>query len=162
MHREAWKRGLKVLCVVIAGALVGWWFLHPRPSDRELIEELVAEAEHGIEAKSTKEIMECLAPDYQDEEGLSRGDIFRLAWRWERSSARAEIVIEDYQVDIISPRASGDFPVQVLLEEEGQHCPPLRFDLEVEFEKQRRGWHKVWLVKAVNGHGLEKRFEDFL
>jgi hypothetical protein len=160
MHREAWKRALKVLCLVIAGTLVGWWFLHPRPSDMDLVEELVAKAEHGVETKSATEIMECVGPDYQDEEGLSRNDIFRLAWRWARSSTRADVVIEDYQIDIASPKASGDFLVQVLLEEQGQRLPALHFDLEVEFEKQRRGWRKVWLVTAVNGHGLENRAED--
>lgn len=160
MHREAWKRGLKVLCLVVAGALIGWWFLHPRPSDRDMIEELVAKAEHGVETKSATEIMECVAPGYQDDEGLSHNDIFRLAWRWARSSARADVVIEDYRIDIAAPEASGSFLVQVLLEEQGQRLPALRFDLEVEFEKQRRGWRKVWLVKAVNGHGLERKVED--
>jgi len=163
MAREAWKRRLSVLCVVAAGGLLVWWFLHPRISDRALIEQLVAKAEHGIETKSTKEIMDCLAPDYHDEDGLTRTDIFRLAWRWERTSGRADIAIQqDYQLEIKSPRATGNFEVQVLLEAEGESYPPMHLRLGVEFEKVRRGWHKVWLVKAVNGHGVKERFEDFL
>jgi len=162
MRQQARKRALKLLGLVAAGALLGWWFLYPRPSDRFLIEQLIAKAEHGIETKSTKEIMECVSPDYHDQDGLTHTDIYRLAWRWQRTSGRADIAIEDYQLDIKSPNATGDFRVQVLLEAEGESYPPIHLRLSVHFEKRRRGWHRVWAVKAVNGHGVKERFEDFL
>ena len=162
MSRAARKRALTTIALVLAGGCLGWWFLHPRPTDRELIEELVAKAEHGIETKSTTEIMDCVAPDYHDQDGLTRTDIFRLAWRWQRTSGRADIVIEDYQLDITPPIAAGRFEVQFLLEAEGESYPPLHLHLGVDFQKVRRGWRKVWLVKAVNGHGVKERFEDFL
>jgi hypothetical protein len=157
-----WKRGLTVLALVIVGALLGWWLFHPRPSDRELIEDLVAKAEHGVETKSSKEIMECVAPDYRDEGGLTRVDIFRLAWRWQRTSEQADVVIDNYEIEVTPPTATGRFDVQVLLEEQGRQALPLRFHLMVQFEKQRQRWRKVWLVKSVGGHGLEKDLEDLI
>jgi len=162
MAAGGWKRGLKVLLLVLIVASLAWWFFHPRPSDRELILDLVAKAEHGVETKSAKEIMECIAPDYEDEAGLTRLDILRLAWRWQRDPDEAEVVIEEYEIEVISPAARGRFQVEVMFEEDGGQAPPLRFDLAVRFEKQRRRLSRVWLVKSVSGHGIERRFEDFL
>lgn len=103
--------------------------------------------------------MDCVAEDYHDEAGLSRIDILRLAMHWERSSEQVEIVVGEYELDIIAPRAAGRFVAELEFEQAGGHDPPLRVPLVVEFEKQRRGWRKVWLVKSVSGHGLEKGFE---
>lgn len=157
-----WKRWVKALLLVLLLASLGWWLLHPRPSDRELILDLVAKAEHGVETKSAKEIMECVAPDYKDEDGLTRLDILRLALRWQRDPDEAEVVIDDYEIEVMSPRASGRFQVDVLFEEDRGCASPLRFNLAVQFEKQRQRLRKVWLVKSVNGHGIERDFEDFL
>lgn len=145
---------------LVAGAgLVLWWFLHPRPTDEELILGLVTKAEHGIETKDRREIMDCVAEDYHDEAGLSRIDILRLAIHWERSSEQVEIVVGEYELDVEGPRATGRFVAELEFEQAGRHEPPLRLPLVVEFEKQRRRWGRVWLVKSVGGHGLEKGFE---
>ncbi len=150
---------MKSAALVAAAGLLLWWFIHPRRTDEQLILDLVAKAEHGIETKSRSEIMDCVAEDYHDEAGLSRIDILRLAMHWERSSEQVEIVVGEYELDIIAPRAAGRFVAELEFEQAGGHDPPLRVPLVVEFEKQRRGWRKVWLVKSVSGHGLEKGFE---
>jgi hypothetical protein len=162
MGAERWKRTLRIVLPVLVGALLGWWVFRPRVSDEDLILDLVSRIEHGVETKSAKEIMDCVAPDYGDDGGLSRADIFRLAWRWERTSESAEVVIDEYDIDIAPPRATGQFSVRVLFEESGRRAPALRFELDVEFEKRRRRLGKVWLVKSSSGHGIEKGFDNFL
>jgi len=32
----------------------------------------------------------------------------------------------------------------------------------VEFEKERRRWRRVWLVKSVTGHDLESMTQDYM
>lgn len=155
-------RFLKVgLVMVVAGALV-WWAFHPRPSDRQLIAELVARAEHGVETKSVKEIMACVSPDYQDSAGLTRTDIWRLAHHWAGSSQEVDILIESSKVDIASPRAAGEFLVRLAELTRGEYELPGELRLRVSFEKQRRGWRKTWLVTSVEGHGLSEDFEGVL
>jgi hypothetical protein len=155
------RRVLQLTVFLAAAALVAWWLLRPRPTDEELILDLVAKAEHGVETKDKDEIMECVASDYQDDSGLSRVDVLRLALHWERSSEQVEVVIDEYELTIASPTATGYFVVQLEFEQAGRYQPPLRLPLVVEFERQRRGWRKAWVVKSVSGHDIERRFEDF-
>jgi hypothetical protein len=155
------RRALQLTVFLAAAALLAWWLLRPRPTDEELILDLVAKAEHAVETKDKDEILECVASDYQDDSGLSRVDILRLALHWERSSEQVEIIIDEYELDIASPTATGYFVVQLEFQQAGRYQPPLRLPLVVEFEKQRRGWRKVWVVKSVSGHDIERRFEDF-
>jgi hypothetical protein len=162
MGAGRWKRRLKVLIPALIAALLVWWLMRPQVSDEALILGLVEKIEHGVETKSASEIIECVARDYGDEGELSRADIFRLAWRWERTSEQAEVVVGDYELDITPPTASGRFDVTVYFEENGRYSPPLRFEVQAEFGKQRRGLRKVWLVKSSSGHGLEKGFDNFL
>ena len=103
--------------------------------------------------------MECVAKDYQDDSGLSRLDIFRLALHWERSPEQVDIVIDEYELNTNAPSATGRFDVQLDFQEAGRHEPPLRLPLVVEFEKQRQRWRRVWLVKSVSGHGIERNLE---
>lgn len=159
MSVRAGKRILKSAALVAAVGLLLWWFIHPRRTDEELILDLVAKAEHGIETKDRREIMDCVAEDYHDEAGLSRIDILRLAIHWERSSEQVEIAVEEYELDVEAPRATGRFVAELEFEQAGRYDPPLRLPLVVEFEKQRRRWRRVWVVKSVSGHGLEKGFE---
>ena len=149
------------LAIVIAAAFV-WWLFHPRPSDEKLILDLVAKAEQGIETKNTSEIMDCVAKDYRDDSGLSRLDIFRLAMHWQRSSEQVEITINEYDLDVARPLATGRFQVELTFSQGGGVELPQRLNLEVDFQQQRRGWRKVWLVKSVNGHGLGRNFEGLL
>jgi hypothetical protein len=162
MRVGRWKRVLWICVAVIAGVLLAWWMLRPRVSDEELILDLVSRIEHGVETKSANEIMDCVARDYHDEGGLSRADIFRLAWRWERTSEGAEVVVDEYDIDVTPPAARGRFSVRVFFEEGGRRTQPLRFELEVDFEKRRRRLGKVWLVTSASGHGLEKGIDGFL
>ena len=159
MSGRPWRRSLSIIAVIVAAAAASWWLLHPRPTDEDLILALVAKAEHGVETKNRDEIMECVAKDYQESGGLSRADIFRLALHWERSPEQVDIVIDEYELDISAPRATGRFDVQLEFQEAGRHEPPLRLPLVVEFEKQRQRWRRVWLVKSIRGHGIEHNLE---
>jgi hypothetical protein len=162
MGGRGWKRGLRLLLLVAAGVAIGWWFAHPRTTEEELILEVVARAEHGVETKSVQEIMDCIAPDYEDEAGLTRVDVWRLAMRWARSPERADVVIEEYEVTVTPPTATGHFVGRVLVEQEGQYTAPLNLDVRVEFEKQRRRWRKVWLVKSVSEATAAQEYEGYL
>ena len=81
------QRGLKIVVLVLVGTAFGWWLWHPRPTDQELIDELIARAEHGVETKSVDEIMSCLSRDYGGQGDLSREDMWRMAMQWARSSS---------------------------------------------------------------------------
>jgi len=159
MSRRQWRRSLGIIVAIVAAAVASWWFLHPRPTDEELILDLVAKAEHGVETKNRAEIMQCVAKDYQDDSGLSRLDIFRLALHWEKSPEQVAIAIDGFELDVSSPTARGRFEVQLEFYEAGRHEPPLRLPLVVEFEKQRQKWRRVWLVKSVSGHGIGSNVE---
>jgi len=154
------KLGIALLAALVA--VSAWWWLHPRPSNEKLILALVSKAEHGVETKNRQEIMDCVAQDYHDEEGLTRLDIFRLALHWERSSEQVGITVNEYQLDITPPTATGRFEVELAFSQTGESGLPGRLPLVVKFEKQRRGWRKLWLVKSVGGHGLGRNFEELL
>jgi hypothetical protein len=156
-----WKRWLVVVVVVVGGAAT-WWVLAHRRSDRALIDELIAKAEHGVETKSVDEIMGCVAEDYHDELGFNRTDIWRLAQHWIRTPDEADVVVEDYSVDIQPPRATGQLAVNVMMTRDGRQMPPLPLELTVRFEKERRGWRRVWLVESVTGQNLGRVFEDVM
>jgi hypothetical protein len=159
MSGGGWRRSLSIIAVIVVAAAAAWWFYYPRPTDEELILVLVEKAEYGVETKDKAEIMECVAKDYRDDSGLSRLDIFRLALHWERSPEQVDIVIDEYELNISAPRATGRFDVQLEFQEAGRHELPLRLPLVVEFEKQRQRWRRVWLVKSVSGHGIEGNLE---
>lgn len=132
-----------------------WWLLHPRPSNEKLILDLVARAKQGIETKNTNEIMDCVAKDYRDDSGLTRMDIFRLAIHWQRSSEQVEITIIESDLDIAPPLATGRFQVELAFTQGGGE----RLNLEVDFQRERKSWKKVWLVKSVSGHGQTRDLE---
>jgi hypothetical protein len=155
------KQAAAVALIAVAAGAAGWWWLAGRQSDREQLDELVRKAEHGIETKSVNEIMDCVAPDYQDMEGLSRNDIWRRAMQLARSPTQAEIEIESYDLFIASPRARGRFRVGLTLRE-GEEAAHLDMDLGVEFEKRRKGWRRVWQVKSVSGYHPEELWGDYL
>jgi len=152
---------VKVLLALVVLGAGAWWVLRPRPTDRELIERLIAKAEHGVETKSLKEIMGCVASDYHDPAGLSKTDIWRIALQWVRSSEQVDVVIEDYALDLHPPTAIGRFDLR-LIAEQGLLGIPATMQLTVEFAKERRRLSGVWLVRSVSGHGLEKEFEGVL
>jgi hypothetical protein len=162
MRARTRRRWLAACVLVAAAAAVAWWLLRPGPSDEELIARLVVKAETAVESKSTSDIMDCVAEDYRDDAGLTRADIFRLAFRWERTGGTVDVAVEDYELEVNSPRATGRFDVRLFFEEQGQSAPPLRLSLVVEFEKERHRLHREWRVQSVSGHGLEKNFEDYL
>ena len=150
-----------LLLIVVVAVCV--WLLWPKPSDQKLILDLVARAEHGIETKNTEEIMSCVAHDYRDPSGLTRADIFKLAMHYQRTSDQADIVINQSQLDINPPVATGHFDVEVTYSQGGPSGLPERPTLTVEFEKQRQGlFHRAWLVKSVSGHGLERNLEGLM
>lgn len=156
------RRTLRLVFLVVCGSLLGWWLFHPRPTDQELIQELVARAEHGVETKSVDEIMSCVSDEYKDGSGLSRRDIWRLAMNWARSSEEAEVVIGSYDIEVASPRATGWFGVTVYLHAGAHRLELPDMQLTVEFEKERRRWRRVWLVKSVTGHDLESMTQDYM
>jgi hypothetical protein len=161
MGNAAWNRALRIAVLVALGAAVGWWLVHPRPSDEELIAELVTRAEHGVETKSVDEIMSCVSDDYEGQGDWSREDIWRVAMQWARSSEQAEVTVQDWQVDVEDGRAVGHFQVDVTLLEEGRGRPTTLF-LTVDFKRERHGLRKVWLVRSVQGFDPDMYIEEFL
>jgi len=156
------QRGLKITLMVLVGVAVGWWVWHPRPTDRELIEELIARAEHGVETKSVDEIMSCLSRDYERQGDLSREDIWRMAMQWARSSAQADVLIEDYRLTLEGPEATGYFRVKVELTEDGFRRPALALSLTVDFVRRRSGLRTVWLVHSIGGFDPDLLVEELL
>jgi len=151
--------------VVLLGIAIGVWLLWPQPTDRESLDLLVAQAKHGFESKSVSEIMDCVAPGYEDESGLTRADVSRICQRVARQAKQVEITITGHDITVQSPKATGHFDVVAVLDLGTETITwPMR--LEVQFMKQRRGWSKLWrqgwVVVSVNGHGLDKQFEDLL
>jgi hypothetical protein len=161
MGKVASKRALRIGVLVALGAAVGWWLAHPRPSDEELIAELVARAEHGVETKSVDEIMSCVSRDYEGQGDWSREDVWRVAMQWARSSEQAEVAIQDTQVRVEKGRAVGHFQVDVTLLDERRRRPTTLF-LTVDFERERQGLRKVWLVRSVQGFDPDMYIEEFL
>ena len=156
------QRGLKITLLVLVGVAVGWWVWHPRPTDRELIEELIARVEHGVETKSVDEIMSCLSRDYERQGDLSREDIWRMAMQWARSSAQADVLIEDYRLTLEGPEATGYFQVKIGLTEDGFRRPPLALSLTVDFVRRRSGLRTVWLVQSIGGFDPDLLVEELL
>jgi hypothetical protein len=161
MRSGAWRRALRIGVLVALGAAVGWWLAHPRPSDEELIAELVARAEHGVETKSVDEIMSCVSRDYEGQGDWSREDVWRVAMQWARSSEQAEVTIQDWQVNVAKGQAIGHFQVDVTLSEQGRGRPIALF-LTVDFERERKGLRKVWLVRSVRGFDPDMYMQDYL
>lgn len=153
------KRLAAFVILFLAALALVWWVLHPRPSEEELILTLVSKAEAAVEMKDKDEIMACVAKDYRDDAGLTRPDIFRLALYWERSTEEVDVSIEEYELDITPPTATGRLEVMLSFTYGGPQEPPVRLPLVVQFEQQRHGLKKEWLVTAVSGHGLENTFE---
>ncbi len=150
------------LATVLAIAFAVWWLTNPRISDKQQIENLVAKVEHGVESKSGREIMECVAPDYKDSNGLDRLEILKLVNSWVRSPEQADITVEKYEIKINGRSATGHFDVQLYLQEDGRGQPPTWMSVEVSFEKQWRRLRQVWRVKAVEGPSLSSAPEDYL
>ncbi len=157
-----WNRAWRIGLLVLLGAAVGWWVVHPRPSDEELIAELVARAEHGVETKSVEEIVSCVSHDFRGEGDMYREDVWRAAQQWVRSPMEADIAVQDQQLTLRGAEAVGEFQVDVRLEEEGRLVQSLNLFLRVEFERQRRGLRKLWLVKSVWGFDPNELIEEIL
>lgn len=162
MPKQAWKRVLLSLAGAAAIGAVVWWLAHPRLSDVQQIEEVVARVEHGVEAKQGREIMECVSPDYRDPAGMDRLDVLKLVNHWVRSPEQAEVVIEDYQIRVSGRTAVGRFLVRVYVQGDSIAQNPLEMDLTVNFEKRWRKLRRVWLVKSAEGAGFSLSPEDYL
>ncbi len=138
---------------------VAVWCLHPRPTDQRLIAEVVQRGEHGIETKNVKEIMSCVAPNYQDSQNVTRTELLRMVMQWPRVRERGEITIEDYHLDITPPTATGTFDVTFVLTGEGGRRTPRPMKLTMQFEEQPHVWRNVWLVKSVEGYSMGSMIE---
>jgi hypothetical protein len=161
--RSSWSASTAVL-VLFATVALGWWVLHPRPGDREQIEQLVAKAKQGLETDSWVQVAECISPDYEDEGDLKKGDVAKIVQRVMRGTEKIEVTINDQQIDVGSRTAKGYFDVKIMLHEGPRSRVPIHWSLEVDFKKQRLGWYNVWqdgwVVASVRGHGIDKSFED--
>ena len=149
-----------ILALLVVGA-VAWWLTH-RKTDRQLIDELIAKAVHGVETKSLDEIMDCVASDYRDDMGLSKLDMWRAAAQWVRTVDTAEVSIDDYQVDIRPPSATGFLDLRVEVTRNGQIDNLGPMPVTLQFEKQRRRLSKVWLIKSASSQGVNKMLEDYM
>jgi len=155
-----WKRRRKLIVPgVLALGAVAVWLLYPRTSDRELIENLLRRGEHGVETKNAREIMGCVASDYKDSE-YTYSELYRSVLQWCRVSAQAQVTIGDsFELDLEKDRASGTFDVLVELYEQGQRTAvPLH--LRITFVKHWEGWHRVWLVRSVEGYQEEGKMME--
>ncbi len=157
-----WSRILRVGLLVVLGGAVGWWLVRPRTSDEELIAEVVARAEHGVETKSVDEIMSCVSSEYRGQGDMRREDVWRSAQQWIRSPATAQVTVENQRVTVEEGKAVGRLEVDVRLEEEGRLVRHLRLFLTVDFERERRGLRKVWLVKSMSGFDPDELIEEML
>lgn len=155
------RLAIVALFIAITGSVFLWWWLH-RPTDRQLIDELIARAVQGVETKSLDEIMDCVSPDYRDELGLSRVDVWRGAAHFVQSPDRADVSIDDYALDIAAPIATGIFDVRVVITQNGQYLDMGPLHMTVQFEKQRRRLKTVWLVKSVNAQAINKLIQDYM
>ncbi len=127
------------------------WLVHPRPSDRQQIEDLLHRGEHGIDTKNVSEIMDCVAPNYRDGEHVSRADLQRMVLGWARVSEQGNVTIEDCRLDLHSTRGTGKLKVVFdLMGQGGKTSLPM--ELKISFAKERRGWHRVWLITSVDGY----------
>lgn len=157
------RRAGKILMVALLGLGIGWALAQPSPDDRQSIEDLVLRAKHAFEQRSPAEVMSCVAPDYRDSSGLTRDDVYRIVQRLTRGSQQIEITITSQDIETRGGSAVGHFRVQTVARE-GADVVNWPMNLEVQFLKQRQGashlWRRSWVVKSVNGHGMEKVFDD--
>ena len=164
------KSGLRMGAVKVAllGLMVvaaGGWVLWPEPLDRQSLDELVARAKHGFESRSVSEIMDCVAPGYRDDSGLTREDVSRICERIARQAKQVQITITQYDIAIQSSEATGQFDVVATLDLGGETVTwPMR--LEVRFVKQDRSWRRLWrprwAVASVKGHGVDRGLKGLL
>jgi hypothetical protein len=138
--------------VLLLGFVVAWrvW---PRASDEELIAAVVRRAKHGVETKDVKEVMSCVSPEYRDTQGLTRGQVLRLAMVWAREPQTASVSVEDYRLTLAPPEASATLTVVMAVTGQGA-LDSRRLPVTVRFRKERRGLGSVWLVHAVEGYEL--------
>jgi hypothetical protein len=159
------KRATKVAVIVAAALVVAaglWFILAPRVSDEQQIASLASKVEHGVETKSAEEILDCVSPEYQDSEGLTRTDIWKLVMQWVRSPDRAEVAIQKYEIKVNGKTATGTFDVQAVVEHEHAYQVPLNLTVTVQFEKRWRRWHRVWVVKSLLGPPITGVAEEFI
>ena len=164
-QKKSLRRGAALLLGALLVSAGGYALLRPHPTDRELIEELVQRAKCSLEARSVGEMMKCVAQDYHDEAGLSRGDLLRIARIVARNVQRATVTINGSEIAVDGHSAIGRFDVNVVFYDGGQVIPwPMR--LEVRFGEQSQGWRglwqKAWVVKSIKGHGVAKGYEELL
>jgi hypothetical protein len=152
-----------VLVVALLGLGLSWALVQPSPDDREALEDLVLRAKHAFEQRSTAEIMSCVATDYQDSSGLTRDQVYQIVQRLTRGSQEINVTITSQEIQARGATAVGHFTVQAQARE-GDELVNWPMDLEVQFVKQRQGafhlWRRSWVVKSVNGHGLEHVLDD--
>jgi hypothetical protein len=162
MRRTTWGRRLRigVPAVVLAVAAAVWWW-YPRPTDQELIAALVQRAEHGVETKNAREITSCVSPEYEDSEGLTDTDIMRLALQWVRAAERAEVTIQNWQLEVTRPTARANLDAVVLFSGQGEAGEPRNMHLTVRFARERHGWRSEWRVRSIEGYDLEGMVEEF-
>jgi hypothetical protein len=94
---------LIVIVVIILGG-VAWWIFHPRPNDRQQIDQLISRVEKGIEDRNSHQIMSCVSKDYSDSVGINYSRISLLAARLQQTTGKIVIDITDFQ----EPRIEGD------------------------------------------------------
>ncbi len=162
MSSRTWRIAQLVFGGILVIAILVWWLTNPRISDEQQILNLVAKAEHGVETKNGREVMECVSPDYKDSSGYDRLQLLKMVNSWVRSPDQAEVTVEKQQIRVNGLTAVGKFSVQVYLESEGRKLRPVSAQIEVTFEKRWRKLRQVWLVKSVEGAAMLSAPEEYL
>jgi hypothetical protein len=164
-RKKTWRTALAFLVAALVVAGAPYVLLASRPSERQLVQQLVQKAKHGLETRSLDQMMDCIAPDYRDDAGLTHADARRIAQAVARNVQKAEVTITHSHIALTGRSALGHFDVNVVLHA-GDQAIAWPMKLKVLFEKQRRGWRGLWraawVVKSIEGHGLDKGYEELL
>ena len=126
--------------VVLAAAGLILLFVRKPLSDREQIAQLIERLETTIEKKDLGGIMGCISKNYKDGYGITRRDILQLAFRYVRSSDRADILVSDASLRVQSNTASASMHVDAEYAEQGGQPMRISSDITLFFEKEGRRW----------------------
>jgi ketosteroid isomerase-like protein len=137
------KKAKWALVVLAAVAVAAFLLLRKPPTDKQLIEQLILRLEEAIEKKQFARIMACIGEDYEDETGLTRRDLMRLAFRYVRDRGWADVLLSDVQIEVQDRAAVANMYAEVSYTEESMESNPFSGEVTVFFRKRGSRWFIV-------------------
>ena len=137
------KKAKWALVVLAAVAVAAFLLLRKPPTDKQLIEQLILRLEEAIEKKQFTRIMACIGEDYEDETGLTRRDLMRLAFRYVRDRGWADVLLSDVQIEVQDRAAVANMYAEVSYTEESMESNPFSGEVTVFFRKRGSRWFIV-------------------